>query len=270
MPQCDDGDLAGHPTPGPTPVGGITLGTWHPEFQACRSLQLAQARWHSSSKSPQLAACAWRKLGHELGVKSRNCAFFVPGTLLQVLGNGSFSNDRDLFCHGAGALYRGSWKSPSIHAARSYAPSDHSQSQRASADKSGLLQLRQCLPVIIGHFRMPSFHVSGSEYRYHTFPRSSARQLPSALPRPNLIYTHPGSQSAPSCPGAECLHSSLPPSTETTPSLPTVTSVFASAPHFTATPGALVRRGSDHALDVLRYCCTVTPVAPTVARNCPV
>lgn len=31
------------PHPGPTPVGGITLGTWHPEFQACRSLTAAGA-----------------------------------------------------------------------------------------------------------------------------------------------------------------------------------------------------------------------------------
>lgn len=41
--QCDDGDLAGLPTPGPTPVSGITLGTWRPEAQTRSSLQLALA-----------------------------------------------------------------------------------------------------------------------------------------------------------------------------------------------------------------------------------
>lgn len=63
----------------------------------------------------QLAACAWRKLGHELGV-SHGIAprFFFPVTLLQagcIAPSASFSSDRDLFATGGGALCRGSWKS---------------------------------------------------------------------------------------------------------------------------------------------------------------
>lgn len=119
MPQCDDGDLAGHPPhPGPTPVGGITLGTWHPEFQACRSLTAAGA-------GPQLAACAWRKLGHEFGVSHG----IAPSSFFQL------SSDRDLFATGDVPCLEGLWKGhwlPPARASmqspdRSYAPSDHCQ-----------------------------------------------------------------------------------------------------------------------------------------------
>ena len=182
---------------------------------------------------------------------------------------------RDLFAHGGGRagceLLRFRWRAtdyPHLSMPCTMDSTEERSLSCSSADKSDLLQLPTVPP---GNYRALTnaiLHVSDSEYRHHNF-HASLRDNPALLGQ-GLIYTHPGSQSAPTCPNAECLHSSLAPSTETTPSLPTVTSVFASAPHFKATPGALVRRGSDHALEVLRYCCTVTPVAPTVARNCPV
>lgn len=52
MPQCDDGDLAGHPPPTPVrlPWAGSLWALGTPSSRlAAHSLQLAQARWHSST-----------------------------------------------------------------------------------------------------------------------------------------------------------------------------------------------------------------------------
>jgi len=64
-------------------------------------------------------------------------------------------------------------------------------------------------------------------------------------------------------------HHSFASSTEITPFWFTVINDLASSPHRTATPGTATRRGSDHALELFRYCCTVMPVEPAVAKNWP-
>jgi hypothetical protein len=63
--------------------------------------------------------------------------------------------------------------------------------------------------------------------------------------------------------------SSFTPNTVTSPSPLTATRCFACLPHRTATAGTALRSGSDHALLLFRYCCTVIPDGPPVARYCP-
>lgn len=149
MPQCDDGDLAGH-APGPTPVGGITLGTWHPEFQACRSLTAAGA-------GPLALEHNW--LRARGGSWDMN---LVSVTELRLLLFFQLSSDRDLFATGDVPCLEGLWKGhwlPPARASmqspdRSYAPSDHCQPgeqahrliNRASCDSDS------ASPAIIGHF----------------------------------------------------------------------------------------------------------------------
>src|SRR4051794_35421318 len=62
----------------------------------------------------------------------------------------------------------------------------------------------------------------------------------------------------------------LTPNTVRALSLVRTTSLRPCSPHRTPIAGTELRKGSLQALLALRYCCTVTPDGPPVARNCPV